>query len=139
MTRSVLTATALLWLAITAEAAAITPQQQAVLNPYLAAAAAEPGFTAPSAQRGRSLFYSSQTGGKPETPSCVTCHSADLTRPGQTRAGKAIDPMAPSVTPTRYSDAANVEKWFKRNCGDVLGRECTAAEKSDLLVFLLAQ
>lgn len=45
--------------------------------------------------------------------------------------------MAPSVVPTRYTDAATVEKWFKRNCSDVLGRECTAAEKADALVFLL--
>ncbi|WP_296518448.1 DUF1924 domain-containing protein [Rhodopseudomonas sp.] len=132
-----LLAVALLLLATAAEAA--SPQQQAVLESYLSAAVTEPGFTAPSAERGRSLFVSPQSGGKPDTPSCVTCHSADLTRPGQTRAGKPIDPMAPSVTPTRFRDAANVEKWFKRNCRDVLGRDCTAAEKSDLLVFLLAQ
>jgi len=139
MTRIILTACALLSLTISAEASGITPQQQAVLDSYLSEATAQPGFTAPSMERGRSLFFSNQTGGKPETPSCVSCHSADLSRPGQTRAGKPIDPMAPSVTPTRFSDAANVEKWFRRNCRDVLGRECTAAEKTDLLAFLLAQ
>jgi hypothetical protein len=53
------------------------------------------------------------------------------------RSGKPIDPMAPSVVPTRFTDAANVEKWFKRNCGDVLGRECGPAEKVDVLTFLL--
>jgi hypothetical protein len=45
--------------------------------------------------------------------------------------------MAASASPKRYSDPAEVEKWFKRNCGDVLGRECTATEKGDVLVYLL--
>jgi hypothetical protein len=26
---------------------------------------------------------------------------------------------------------------FKRNCGDVLGRECSHAEKADVLTFLI--
>jgi hypothetical protein len=29
-----------------------------------------------------------------------------------------------------------VEKWFKRNCSDVLGRACSAQEKGDLLAWL---
>ncbi len=40
------------------------------------------------AERGRALFLSTQTGGKPDTPSCTTCHGADVTRAGQTRTGK---------------------------------------------------
>jgi len=31
-----------------------------------------------------------------------------------------------------------VEKWFKRNCKDVLARECTAQEKADFVAFLIA-
>ncbi|HEX7384701.1 MAG TPA: DUF1924 domain-containing protein, partial [Burkholderiaceae bacterium] len=27
-------------------------------------------------------------------------------------------------------------KWFRRNCGDVLGRECTADEKADIVAWL---
>jgi hypothetical protein len=30
-----------------------------------------------------------------------------------------------------------VEKWFKRNCNDVLARACTPAEKADVLAYLL--
>jgi hypothetical protein len=30
-----------------------------------------------------------------------------------------------------------VDKWFRRNCVDVLERECTAGEKADLLAYLL--
>lgn len=27
------------------------------------------------------------------------------------------------------------EKWFRRNCTEVVGRECSAAEKADFIVF----
>ena len=37
-----------------------------------------------------------------------------------------------------FSDAAKVEKWFKRNCGDVLNRACTALEKGDFLTYVLS-
>jgi len=36
----------------------------------------------------------------------------------------------------RFTDPSKVEKWFKHNCGDVLGRACTAQEKGDVLAFL---
>ena len=57
----------------------------------------------------------------------------------RTTTGKPIDAVAISVTPTRYSDPAKVEKWFKRNCNDVLGRECTALEKGDWLSYMISQ
>lgn len=138
MTRSLLGAAAPFVIVSTlAAAAAMSPAQMAVLDRYVAAAKAEPGYAGPSAERGRALFFASHAGGKADTPACTSCHSPNLAGPGQTRAGKAIEPMALSVAPSRYTDAATVEKWFKRNCGDVLGRECTAAEKADALVFLL--
>jgi hypothetical protein len=105
-----------------------------VLESYVAAAGN--GFSA-SAERGRSFFYATHSGGKPDTASCTTCHSTDLSRSGQTKAGKTIEPMAASKSPSRYGDAAHLEKWFRRNCADVVGRECTAAEKADVLSFLL--
>ncbi len=37
----------------------------------------------------------------------------------------------------RFSDSAKVEKWFRRNCNDVLGRECSAAEKADVMSWLI--
>ena len=45
--------------------------------------------------------------------------------------------MAPAVNPERFTDAAKTEKWFRRNCNDVAGRECTPAEKADVLAWLL--
>ena len=120
-----------------AAASAMSPAQKAVVDRYVAAARVDPGFSAPSAERGRAFFFTRHAGGKADTPACTSCHGDALAGPGKMRSGKPIDPMAPSVVPTRFTDAANVEKWFKRNCGDVLGRACSPAEKADVLIFLL--
>ena len=58
---------------------------------------------------------------------------------GQTTVGQAIKPMAVSVTPDRFTDMAKTEKWFRRNCKTVLGRECTPVEKGDFIAFMTSQ
>jgi hypothetical protein len=52
------------------------------------------------------------------------------------KTGKAIEPMAPSVNPKRLSDEKQIRKWFSRNCKWTLGRECTAQEQGDVLLYL---
>ena len=47
--------------------------------------------------------------------------------------------MAASASTARYTDPAKTEKWFKRNCKEVLGRECTAREKGDWLAYMMKQ
>lgn len=89
-----------------------------------------------SADRGEQLHNASFSTGKPDTPSCSTCHASDPAQTGRTRTGKSIDPVALSVSPSRYLDPAKVEKWFKRNCTEVLGRECTPLEKGDWLTYV---
>jgi hypothetical protein len=113
------------------------PGQQATLDHYAALAkATDAGFPGFSAGRGQAFFLATHTGGSPETPSCSTCHTRDPTKPGETRAGKAIDPMAVSATPTRFTDLAKVEKWFRRNCQSVLERDCTPLEKGDFIAYM---
>jgi len=92
--------------------------------------------TSLSADRGKAFFYGTHTGGKPELTSCTVCHTQNLHATGKTRVGKAIKPMAVSSTPSRFTDAAKVEKWFRRNCKSVVGRECTAQEKGDIITYL---
>lgn len=70
--------------------------------------------------------------------SCASCHGAIPVQAGRhAGTGKPIGAMAPAVNPERFTDAAKTEKWFRRNCNDVVGRECTAAEKADVLSWLL--
>jgi len=115
-------------------------RRDAILAEFLAQARQEdPSFTEFSAERGKVFFHAKQAGGKPDTPSCTTCHTETPQAKGRTRAGKEIDPIAVSGKPTRFTDPAEVGKWFGRNCKSVLGRECTAAEKGDFITFMTGQ
>jgi cytochrome c peroxidase len=121
-------------------AAEAGPAQTAMIEKYAAEAkAADPSFSGFSAERGRSLFFSEPAAGKPDTPSCTSCHRKNPKEPGQTRAGKEIGPMALSVKSDRYSDGQETEKWFGRNCDSVLGRPCTPIEKGDFITFMASQ
>ena len=104
-----------------------------------AAKLASPAFAGFSAERGKTLHTQNFTGGKPDTPACTSCHGKDTRSAGRAPSGKAIEAMAVSATPARYTDPAKVEKWFKRNCTEVLGRVCTEQEKGDWLTFMLSQ
>jgi mono/diheme cytochrome c family protein len=120
--------------------AAAGPAQAKILDRYTAdAKAASPSFASFSAQRGKVLFLSTSTTGKPDTPSCSTCHTTNPVQSGRTRAGKPIGPMALSAKQDRYSDITETEKWFGRNCDSVLGRSCTALEKGDFITFMVSQ
>lgn len=96
---------------------------------------AQEAKTTPNVTRGQAFFTSKQGG----EWSCATCHGTPPTGTGKhATTGKPIGPMAPAFNPERFTDAAKSDKWFRRNCKDVLARECTAAEKVDVLAYLLS-
>ncbi|MDX8389760.1 MAG: DUF1924 domain-containing protein [Mariprofundaceae bacterium] len=71
---------------------------------------------------------------------CATCHNADLTKPGMhKKTEKVINPMALSANPERYQTTKKIKKWFRRNCKWTWGRECTAQEKGNFLMYLQAE
>lgn len=75
----------------------------------------------------------------PNQLACASCHTDSPKNVGKhAKTNKAIDPLAPSVNPKRFTDAAKVEKWFKRNCNDALGRACTTQEKGDFMTYVLS-
>ena len=116
------------------QAAAATPAE-IQNNLETAARAATPGFGGFSADRGQKFF--SATHGKDW--SCASCHTAAPANHGKhAKTGKDIAPIAPAANPQRFTDAAKAEKWFKRNCNDVLGRVCSAQEKGDVLAYLMS-
>ena len=122
-----------------AGAGAAGPREDHLAAYAAAAKAANPAFAGFSAARGKTLHTQSFGLGKPDTPACTSCHGNDPRGAGRTPAGKTVEAMALSVSPTRYVDPAKVEKWFKRNCNEVLGRECNAQEKGDWLTFMAGQ
>jgi len=95
-------------------------------------------FTGFSAEKGATFFKTERVHSDGKNVSCATCHTADPRNQGKTRANKVIEPMAPIVNPKRFTDAAKVEKWFGRNCKDVLERACTAQEKGDYISYMLS-
>jgi hypothetical protein len=85
--------------------------------------------------RGRT-FFTSRHGGE---WSCASCHGNPPNAPGRhASTGKSIDTMAPALNPRAFTTTAKVDKWFRRNCNDVLKRECSAGEKADVLAYLIS-
>jgi uncharacterized membrane protein len=93
---------------------------------------AEAGAPA-QAERGR-RFFLQRHGGE---WSCASCHGQHPVQAGRHAVThKVLEPLAPAGNPRAFTDAKRVEKWFRRNCKDVLERECTAGEKADVMAWL---
>jgi cytochrome c553 len=130
----------ILTLSLTLATACFAGPREDLLGRYATdAKAADPAFAGFSAARGETLHQKKFAGGKPDTSACASCHGSDPRGAGRSPTGKTIEPVAISATPTRYTDAAKVEKWFKRNCNEVLGRECTPSEKGDWLSYVMSR
>jgi hypothetical protein len=126
--RSICQATALL-----ACTAALSTAHAATAADALAGFTAQTG-TAAVAARGQEFF--TKTHGRDW--SCASCHGAVPTQTGKhASTGKPISPLAPAFNAERFTDKAKTDKWFRRNCNDVVGRECTASEKADVLSWLI--
>jgi len=109
-------------------------QAQAATPAELLAGYSTQAGAAASPQRGEQFF--NVTHGKEW--SGASCHGTVPTQAGKhASTGKAIGALAPWGNVQRFSDAAKVEKWFRRNCNDVLGRECSAAGKADVTSWLI--
>lgn len=105
-----------------------TPQEQ------LSALSAQAGRSTSAAQGQQ--FFNAKHG---REWSCASCHNAQPTGEGKhANTGKSISALAPAFNPERFTDPAKSEKWFRRNCNDVLARECTPAEKADVLAWLMS-
>lgn len=131
-----------------------------LLTRYAVEARAEnPAFEGFSAARGQDFYYRAHAQADGSEYSCASCHHQDPRKeqfahhdkipcrachyPNQHRgSGQTIRrqllPFAPVANEARFSDPVRVEMWFARNCEFVLARTCTAAEKGDLIQWLLS-
>jgi mono/diheme cytochrome c family protein len=118
----------------TVSAQAATPAD--LLAGYRTEAAQQtPGFQ-PSAQRGAE-FYKRSFNVSAKMPSCASCHTDNPAQAGRhVVTDKPIKPLSTTANTERFTDPAKAEKWFRRNCTEVVGRECSAAEKADFIAFL---
>ena len=115
--------------------AGLAPAAHAATPDHLLTGYSALAGTTASPERGQKLFTTRQG----RDWSCSSCHGAVPVQTGKhASTGKPIAALAPAVTPARFTDPAKVEKWFRRNCNDVLGRECSATEKADVLRWLMS-
>jgi cytochrome b len=127
-----------LLLGLPAPVLATGPVAAALLREYESQARlANPAFAGFSAEAGQRLHVT-PFGVDAQAGSCSSCHTPDPRRSGRTPAGKVVEPLSPQVNPARLTDRREVEKWFTRNCKQVLGRACTAEEKGNFVTWLAA-
>ena len=118
---------------------AAQPSYAASPNDVLAALQSEaaksmPNFQGFSAARGET-FFKVRHGNE---WSCTSCHTENPAATGKhAKTDKPIEPIAPAANAERFTNPKKIEKWFKRNCNDVLDRVCTPQEKGDVLSYLL--
>lgn len=124
----------LAWALISVSALSIAPVWAATPTQQLEALTTQTGRS-PNIAQGQQFFNA--THGREW--SCASCHNALPTDAGKhASTGKAITALAPAFNPERFTDPAKSEKWFRRNCKDVLARACSASEKADVLAWLIS-
>ncbi len=95
---------------------------------------ASPDFQGFLAARGEKFFKQKHG----DIWSCASCHTENPATEGKhAKTDKIIQPLAPAANAERFTSPGKVDKWFKRNCSDVLARECTPQEKGDVLTYLI--
>ncbi|MBL8340589.1 MAG: DUF1924 domain-containing protein [Rubrivivax sp.] len=111
-------------------------QAQGLADQILSEYTAKAGRAA-SAERGQKFFATNF--GRDLGFSCASCHGALPTRAGKDQVTeKVIAPLAPAANAKRFTDRKRVEYMFRMNCMDVVGRECNAGEKADVLAWLVS-
>lgn len=103
-------------------------------------------YAGPSASEGKVFFERKVIqfrGGFKKTAeaiSCASCHTSNPAGAGKHLVtGKKIKPLSPVVNPKRFDDIEKVEKQFNKHCHEVVGSDCTAAEKASYITFLIEQ
>lgn len=103
-------------------------------------------YAGPSAAEGKTFFERKVIqfrGGfkkSAEPVACASCHTANPADEGKhIVTGKRIKPLSPVVNPKRFDDIEKVEKQFNKHCHEVVGSDCTAAEKASFIAFLIEE
>ncbi|MDP3677537.1 MAG: DUF1924 domain-containing protein [Methylotenera sp.] len=71
---------------------------------------------------------------------CASCHTANPADKGRhIVTGKTIKPLSPIVNTKRFTNLDHVEEKFTKHCTEVLGSDCSAAEKANYITYLLTE
>ena len=101
---------------------------------------ANPEYSAPSAVDGKLFFNRKIKGANGKETACASCHTQNPANEGKhIVTGKKIAPLSPNVNAKRFADVDKVEENFTKHCNDVIGADCTAAEKANYIAYLLTE
>ncbi len=71
---------------------------------------------------------------------CASCHTTNPANVGKhALTGKSIEPLSPAVNKKRFNDLDKVEEKFTEHCNEIIGTDCTAAEKANYIIYLLTE
>lgn len=101
---------------------------------------ANPEYSGPSAVDGKFFFNRKIKLANGKEAACASCHTANPADEGKhIITGKPIKPLSPNVNYKRFSDVEKVEEQFTKHCNDIIGSDCTAAEKANYIAYLLTE
>lgn len=101
---------------------------------------ANPEYAGPSAVDGKFFFNRKIKLANGKEAACASCHTANPADEGKhIITGKPIKPLSPNVNYKRFSDVDKVEEQFTKHCNDIIGSDCTAAEKANYIAYLLTE
>ena len=94
----------------------------------------------PSAAEGKIFFNRKFKLSNGKEAACASCHTSNPANTGtHLVTGKPIRPLSPAVNNKRFTDLDNVEEKFTEHCNDILGADCSAAEKANFIVYLMTE
>lgn len=92
-----------------------------------------------SAETGQKLFMTSRNWEGEEAPSCSACHTNDPKQQGKHAVTKkSIKPLAPVVSPERFTSVVKVESNFSKHCQEIYSRDCDPTEKGHFLTYFMS-
>ncbi len=104
------------------------------------AKSANPEYSGPSAVDGKFFFNRKIKLANGKEAACASCHTANPADEGKHMVtGKSIKPLSPVVNYKRFSNVDKVEEQFTLHCNDIIGSDCTAAEKANYIAYLLTE
>jgi hypothetical protein len=130
-----------------ATAQADTATAQKLADKYAAAAkAADSQWAGPTVEEGKAFYTREviQFKGDTKTPgkaiACASCHTANPADPGKhIVTGKKIAPLSPAVNTKRFAVLDKVEKGFAKHCQEVVGSDCSPAEKASYITYVMTE
>jgi cytochrome c peroxidase len=97
-------------------------------------------FDAPSSMDGKIFFNRKIKAPNGKEVACASCHTSNPANTGKNIVtGRSIAPLSPLVNAKRFSDLEKVEDKFTEHCNDIIGADCTAAEKANFIAYLLTE